>query len=496
MKNTSIGWIWTVVLFAAVGVVASCSNGKGTTKKQKPMARDTKVIFLHHSTGECIWKGGVSKWFETYNKANKTAYSVKEQNFPKDSPYGWKNYPYDYWNIWIKHAGQKPYKQEPTLEILTKQYNVIVFKHCFPVSEIEDDTGKGDVSSSEKRIENYKLQYQALKKKMRQFPKTRFLVWTGATLTKENTDEASGRRAKAFFKWVRSKWDERGDNIYLWDFYKLETEGGLYMKQEHSSGGDPHPNERFSRKVSPLFAQRIVDVINGSGDVNSITGSGGKAVRTGTIQPTEKNTPAAPEKPTKQSDVPEKAPLGKGSWVFDNAEHDKAVSECWSKSAKYVSDGQNRAVQIQFATGEEQDWGEYGKHRVVRTHLPKKNYDIRRYKFMAFRVKADRKMPVVVEMVTLPKPQAQPHQPHFAFNAYLQTEPDKWKWVVLDLSKLELAVEGAGAYEKAGKPTRPEHLTLIQFAIHKKNEKTTFLIDDIVFYRELPTKLRPYLQSP
>ena len=305
MKNTPIGWIWPVVLFAVVGVAASCSYGKGPTKKQKPMGRDAKVIFLHHSTGECVWKGGAGKWFEAYNKANKTAYSIKEQNFPKDSPYGWENYPYDYWNIWVKHAAQKPYKQEPTLEILTRQYNVIVFKHCFPVSGIEPDTGKGDVSSSEKRIENYKLQYQGLKKKMRQFPKTRFLVWTGAALTKENTDEASARRAKAFFDWVRNKWDEKGDNIYIWDFYALETEGGLYMKQEHSSGGDPHPNERFSRKVSPLFAQRIVDVINGRGDLRPITGRGPKAARPATKQPAEKSTPAAP-KSTKQSAVPGK----------------------------------------------------------------------------------------------------------------------------------------------------------------------------------------------
>ena len=139
-----------------------------------------KILFLHHSTGECVWNGGVKEWFTAYNKDNKTEYEIAEQNFPKDDPYGWNNYPYDYWNIWVKHAGSKEFKGEPTLEMLTPKYDVIVFKHCFPVSGIDEDIGKGDVASEDKRVENYKLQYDALKKKLHEFPKTKFIVWKPA----------------------------------------------------------------------------------------------------------------------------------------------------------------------------------------------------------------------------------------------------------------------------------------------------------------------------
>jgi hypothetical protein len=233
--------------------------------------REARILFLHHSTGGNIWNGGVPEWFEKYNAAHETSYQIMEREFPKDSPYGWENYPFDYWNIWVKHAGAKPFKEEPTLEILTKEYDLIIWKHCFPVSGIDEDTGSPDIASSEKRLENYRLQYAALKKKMHEFPDTKFLVWTGAALLQNETDKASAGRAKAFFDWVKSKWDEKGDNVFIWDFHTLETGGGLYLKISNSAG-DSHPGESFSRRVAPLFCKRIVDVLEGRGDSSIITG--------------------------------------------------------------------------------------------------------------------------------------------------------------------------------------------------------------------------------
>jgi len=242
-----------------------------------------KIVFLHHSTGTLIWQGGVADWFEQHNREHGTQYDVVEQDFPRHVG----NYPYDYWNIWVNHAGSESFMGEPTLEVLTKQYDMIIFKHCFPVSDIREDKGDPDLNSSEKRIENYRLHYRALKNKMHQFPNTIFLLWTGAARVKNITflekvlsiftgkspTEESARRAKTFFDWVRSEWDEAGDNVYLWDFYELETEGGLYLRSEYAeSPSNSHPNKAFSEKVAPLLCQRIVDVIEGRGDSSTITG--------------------------------------------------------------------------------------------------------------------------------------------------------------------------------------------------------------------------------
>lgn len=254
--------IFGITIFTFIG----CESDKKEMKK---------IIFLHHSTGYNVWigstnryvykltkKGDVQKYFNDYNRNNKTDYSVSERYFPKEAPYGWNNYPYDYYNIWVKNGGPDPYMKEPTLEILTKEYDVIIFKHCFPGSRILEDTGNPDINSDEKRMENYKLQYTALKQKMNEFPKNKFIVWTPAVNTKNQMTEDEAKRAAEFHKWMTEEWNEEGDNIFIWDFYQYETEGGLYLPDKNAYGpGDSHPSKEFSARVAPLFSQFIIDVI-------------------------------------------------------------------------------------------------------------------------------------------------------------------------------------------------------------------------------------------
>lgn len=236
-----------------------------------------KIIFLHHSTGWNIWigktnkyvhkitgKGDVQKYFRAYNFKNRTDYQISERFYPKEFPYGWNNYPFDYYNIWVKHAGDLPFLKEDALEILTKQFDVIVFKHCYPVSKILPDTGIPDINSFHKRLENYKLQYSALKTKMHEFPNTKFIVWTTPVHVKDliSTDEAI--RTQEFYHWVINDWDEKGDNIYVWDFYKYETEGELFLPERNAySKTNSHPNKAFSAMVAPKFCKFIIDVIEG-----------------------------------------------------------------------------------------------------------------------------------------------------------------------------------------------------------------------------------------
>ena len=229
----------------------------------------------HHSTGHSIWtgktnryvykltgKGDVQKFFDKYNSKNKTDYEISELIFPKSDPYGWNNYPFDYYNIWVKNAGEKPYLEEPTLEILTQGYDVIIFKHCFPVSRITGDTGSPNIDSDLKSVENYKMQYVALKKKLQEFPENKFIVWSPAANTKAVTTEDEARRTKDFYYWMINEWNEKEDNIFIWDFYKYETEGGLYLTEENAfSPKNSHPNRDFSGRMAPLFSKFIIDVI-------------------------------------------------------------------------------------------------------------------------------------------------------------------------------------------------------------------------------------------
>jgi len=201
---------------------------------------------LHHSTGEDLWDGGVAEFFRTYNCAHGTNLQITERWYPGE-PMG--NYAYNSWNLWVNPASPANATQPGlhNLETLAANSDVIVFKHCF--------------SSS------------CLKTRMRQFPKTKFILWTGAVLKEASTNPGNAQRAREFTEWVRGSWDEKGDNIYLWDFYALETEGTLYLKDDYAyKKNDSHPASGFARTVAPLLGQRIVDVVEGRGDSGSLTG--------------------------------------------------------------------------------------------------------------------------------------------------------------------------------------------------------------------------------
>ncbi len=260
-----------IVFLSTLFITPSC----GRVEK----SYDLKIIFLHHSTGKIIWNGNKAKkmslplLFENYNKENQKKYLIREIDFPKSKPYGWRNYPYDYYNIWVKNAGDNPFMEEPTLEMLTKEYQVIIFKHCFPVSNIREEESSPDINSDLKTISNYKVQYDALRNKLHEFPDTKFILFTGAAQVKANITEEAAEKAKEFFRWVTEKWDLPDDNIYIWDLYSIQTDGGLYFEDKYAiSPNDPHPNKDFAGKASKLLFDRTIDIIENNGNGTKLTG--------------------------------------------------------------------------------------------------------------------------------------------------------------------------------------------------------------------------------
>jgi hypothetical protein len=74
--------------------------------------------------------------------------------------------------------------------------------------------------------------------------------------------EEEAKRTYQFYRWMIDEWDEKGDNIFIWDYYKYQTEGSLYLLDINASAPDnSHPNKEFSAKVAPLFSRYIIDVI-------------------------------------------------------------------------------------------------------------------------------------------------------------------------------------------------------------------------------------------
>jgi hypothetical protein len=269
-----------VIFFSIVITIMTffgCQNSHSGDMKDQNIKR---ILFLHHSTGKTVWLGGnnfitkvknklgfqgaVEQWFKHYNKERGTSYIIKDKEFPGKEPYGWKNYPYDYYNIWVKHGNQEYYMKEPTLKTLAPENDLIILKHCFPVSKIVFE-GMPDIDSECKMIENYKMQYQALGAEMLKYPDTRFLLWTPPALTKGTTNPEAANAATEFSKWVVNEWDKPGDNIFVWDFRQFETESSNYLLPQNAVGEkDPHLSHAFAKRIYPFFCQKIVDVLENS----------------------------------------------------------------------------------------------------------------------------------------------------------------------------------------------------------------------------------------
>lgn len=268
MKNISIG-----LFILALAMLSSCKSVTTDLTYEDP---DMKIIYLHHSTGRNVWYGDVEqnkrinfkadtcmvpRLLGAYNQKTGRKISIEKRAFPSGSPYPWRNYPYDYYNIWVKNGGDKPYMEEPTLEMLTKEYDMVIFKYCFPYSNILEDDGNPDINSEKKTIANYKLQYNALKEKMLEFPDTKFIVWTGAALVEGQTTPDNAKRSVEMSAWVKNDWNDGGDNIYIFDLRELETDGGLFLLPEYANSiNDSHPNILVSKVVAKEFVDRIIEV--------------------------------------------------------------------------------------------------------------------------------------------------------------------------------------------------------------------------------------------
>lgn len=240
------------------------------------VAADEKVLFLHHSTGSRVYyEGNVTDWISNYNSLNGTNLNIRERAYPS-SPYPWDNYPYDYWKLWINGECNSNDPDIECLHTMAADYDVIIFKHCYPASDVLADTGNPSVSSDRKSLENYKAQYRVLRDLMDTYPNTIFIIWTLPPRHRLATNTENAARAAQFVDWVKNGFlIESGGvhpNIFVFDFWGIVAEqnpnpqNGLFncLKYEYERDhydSDSHPNTEANEVAGPLFAERIVNVI-------------------------------------------------------------------------------------------------------------------------------------------------------------------------------------------------------------------------------------------
>jgi hypothetical protein len=129
-------------------------------------------------------------------------------------------------------------------------YDVIAFKSCFPVSNIESD----------EQLADYKSYYLSIRDRMDEYPDKIFVVVTPPPEIPADTNSEAAARARAFTDWLASDEYLGGHpNVFTFNFFDLLADPSTTMLQTdyQADENDAHPNELANRIIGPLFADFI-----------------------------------------------------------------------------------------------------------------------------------------------------------------------------------------------------------------------------------------------
>lgn len=221
-------------------------------------AQGVRIIFLHHSCGQnLIAQGGVREGltalgYEFYDHGyNEEGLVLADgtwtgANF--DVPDDNTN-PDGYAVIFAQPLNDPP---DNTFSHLM-QYEVIVFKSCFPVSNIGDEA----------QLEEYKSYYLSIRERMSQYPDKMFVIVTQPPEIPADSSPDAAARARAFANWLSSNEYVSGHaNVFVFDFFGQLAGGDNYLKAEYRTDeSDAHPNESANRTIGPLFVSFLDEAI-------------------------------------------------------------------------------------------------------------------------------------------------------------------------------------------------------------------------------------------
>jgi hypothetical protein len=224
-----------------------------------PAASETgdfsRVMFLHHSCGaNLIEQGGLRQLltdlgYEFYDHGYNgdglvladgtwtgTNFDVPDDNTNPDG----------YANIFAQPLDDPP---DNTFSHLM-EYDVIAFKSCFPVSNIESD----------EQLAEYESYYLSIRDRMDEYPDKIFIVVTQPPEIPNDTDADMASRARAFTAWLASDEYLSGHaNVFTFNFFDLLADPSTNMlRAEYQTDEyDAHPNELANQTIAPQFADFI-----------------------------------------------------------------------------------------------------------------------------------------------------------------------------------------------------------------------------------------------
>ena len=221
-----------------------------------------RIIFLHHSCGHnLIEEGGVREGltalgYEFYDHGYNDdglrladgSYTGTHFDVPGDNtdPDG------------IAAIFSQPLHDPPdTTFSHLMQYDVIIFKSCFPTSNI----------GSDEQLDEFKGYYLTVRDRIDQYPDKLFIVVTQPPQVPGASDAAEGRRARALADWLASEEFLGGrSNVFTFDFFDLLAGDDNFLRSGYRyDDEDGHPNARANGEIGPQFVAFVDEAIRQAG---------------------------------------------------------------------------------------------------------------------------------------------------------------------------------------------------------------------------------------
>jgi hypothetical protein len=126
---------------------------------------------------------------------------------------------------------------------------VIIFKSCFPSSNIDSD----------ERLEDYHRYYLSIRDVMDQHPDKIFIPWTTPPLVPNETTPENAARARQWAAYLISDEYLSGHpNVFVFDIFSLLADEDGFLRAEYRSDEwDSHPNEVANQAAAPVLADLI-----------------------------------------------------------------------------------------------------------------------------------------------------------------------------------------------------------------------------------------------
>lgn len=224
-------------------------------------------IFLHHSTGGCIWgpngsSTSVPLQIGLYNQSHGyfgvESVALNEQWYPGSTD--------NEWVTW--HSIFEQDEPEPISGFYAGN-RIIMVKSCFPASDMAGVGQPSDTTNAwSKTIYNYKWHWRHIVSVMKTHPENFFVIWTSAPLERQSTNSTSAHLSDLFCTWAKDTLGTGLDpvtgplphNVYVFDFFNKLTDSGGFLPDIYRAGpGDSHPNAAATALVAPQLVTETFD---------------------------------------------------------------------------------------------------------------------------------------------------------------------------------------------------------------------------------------------